>query len=97
MSHFASMCYSSPINTQVLFFDVHDRNFDDRSLNNLCILQIYSFILNPCDSMHDQLNNNAPNLKLKNLYGKARMNWMRKHGTLKFTTAQMNDIFVETC
>ena len=45
--------------------------------------------------MHDQPNNNGPNLKLNYLYGNARMNWMRNNGTLKFTRAHMNSILVE--
>ena len=48
------------------------------------------------DSVHDQPNDNGPNMKLNNFYGNARMNWMRHHGTLKFTSAHMNSVLVET-
>ena len=46
--------------------------------------------------MHDQKNDNGPNMKLKNLYGNARMNWMIHHGTLAFTPAHMNSALVAT-
>ena len=46
--------------------------------------------------MHDHKNDNGPNMKLKNLYGNARMNWMIHHGTLKFTLAHMNSALVAT-
>ena len=46
--------------------------------------------------MHYQTNNNDPNMKLKNVDGNARMNWMSHHGTLKFTPTHMNSILVET-
>ena len=47
--------------------------------------------------MHDQPNDNGPNTKLNNLYGSEIMNWMRNHGTLKFTPPHMNSVIVETC
>ena len=46
--------------------------------------------------MHDQKNDNGQNMKLKNLYGNAIMNWMRHHGTLKFTPSQKNYVLVAT-
>ena len=54
-------------------------------------------ILNLDNSVHDQPNINGPNLKLKNFYGIAIMNWIRKNGTLKFTSDHMNAILVEAC
>ena len=45
--------------------------------------------------MHDQPNENFPNLKLKNLYGNSIIGWMKKHVTLKFKLAHMNSILVE--
>ena len=93
---FASMCCSSPINTQVLFYDGNDRHFENRELKILCSHHNQYFILNTGDSVHDQPNSNSTKLKLKILHGNARMNWMRKHGNLKFTLANMNDILVET-
>ena len=35
-------------------------------------------------------------MKAKNIYGDARMNWFRKHGTPKFIPDHMNAIIVET-
>ena len=96
MSHFSSMCCSSPLKPQVLFYDGHGRHFDDRALNILCRHQIHYYVLSEVDSVHDQSNNNAPNIKLDNFYGNARMNWMRHHVTLKFTPPHMNSVFVET-
>ena len=96
MSHFPSMCCSSPLNTQVLFYDGHDIHFDDRALDILRRHNIRSFILNKGDYVHDQPNNNGPNMKLNNFYDNAKMNWMRHHGTLKFTPAHMNYVPVET-
>ena len=29
------------------------------------------------------------------MYGNARMNWMRHHGTLKFITSHMNSVLIE--
>ena len=46
--------------------------------------------------MHDQPSNNSPNINIKNLYGNARMNWMRHHGTLNFSLPHMNYVLVET-
>ena len=96
MSYLSSICGSSPLNPQVLLCGGHIRNFDDRALNILWSHHIKSFILNSGDFVHDQLNDNGPNLKLKYLFCEARMNWMRKHITLKFTIAQINATMVET-
>ena len=96
MSHFASMCCSSPLNPQVLFYDGHYINFGDSSSNILWSHHIQSFILNSGDSLHYHPKYNWPSLKLHNLYDNARMNWMRKHGTLNFATAHMNAVHVET-
>ena len=79
MSHFASMCCSSPLNPQVLLYDGHDIYFDDRALDILFKHNLQSFIIKAGDSVHDQPNDNSPNMKLNNLYGNARMNWMRHH------------------
>ena len=81
MSHFSSMCCSSPLNPQVLFYDVHDSHFDDRVLDIICRHNIQYFKLKAGYSMHDQPNDKVPNVKLKNLYGNAIMNWMRHHVT----------------
>ena len=46
---------------------------------------IHYFILKAGDSVHDKPDDNGPNMNQNNLYGNARMNRMRHHGTLKFT------------
>ena len=94
MSHFASMCFSSPLNTQVLFYDGYDSRFDDRALNILHKHNIQYFILKTGDSVHDHPNDNGPNIKLNNLYGDSRMNWMRHHETFNFSPPHMNSVFV---
>ena len=96
MSHFASVCLSSPINPQFILYDVHDIYFDVRALDILRRHNIQSFIIKAGDYMHDKPNNKGPNMKLNIFYGNERMNCMRHHGTLKFTLAQMNYVLVET-
>ena len=46
--------------------------------------------------MNDYPHNNFTNMKLNNLYGNARMNWMIHQGTLEFTPSHMNSVLVET-
>ena len=96
MSHFASNCLFSPLNNEVLFYNVHDRHFYDSSLDILCKYNIQSFILKAGDSVHDQPNYNVTNMTLKNMYVNAIINCMRKHGTLKFALAHMNSVLVAT-
>ena len=79
----------------MIFYDGHVINFDDRALNILQSHHIQYFILNAGDSIHDKKNDNDPNLKLKNIYGNERMNCTRKHRTLKFMPAHMDDILVK--
>ena len=74
----------------MIFYDVHNINFDDRSLNILWSRHIQSLILKTVDSVHDQSNNNDSNLKIKNFYINARINCMMKNATLKFTPPHMN-------
>ena len=96
MPHFAFTCFYYPLKLQVIFYDDHDIHFDDRALYILRRHHIQSFILKESDSIHDHPNNNDPNTNLNNFYGNARMNWIRKHGTLKFTLPYMNSVLVET-
>ena len=96
MAHFPSMCCSSPLNSQVLFYDGHGRNIDDREFDILHRQHIQYFTLNSGDYVHYQPNNNDPNTKFNILYGNARMNCMEHHGNLKFTPSCMNSVLVET-
>ena len=96
MVHFSSMCFSSTLNPQVLLYDGHGIHFDYRVLNILQSHHIQTFILKTGHYVHDQSNNNGPNLKLNNLYDNARMNWMSNHGTIKFTPSHINSVLVET-
>ena len=96
MSYFAYVCCYSYINPQVIFYDVHDRHFENRSLDILRKHNIHSVILKAGDSVHYHPNNKNPNMKLNNLYANAIMNWKIHHKTLKFTPAHMNSTLVST-
>ena len=96
ISHLFSVCWCSPIKPQVLFCGVHNIHFDDRKLNILCFYHIQSLTLRVCDSIHDHPNDNGPNLNIKSLYDSVIINWMRKHGTLKFILDHMDDFLVKT-
>ena len=96
MARFISMCCSSPLNPQVLFYDVRGSYFDDRELNILCKHNVQYLILKSGDYVHYQPKNNVPNKDLNNLYANTRMNWIRVHGTLKFSLPHMNYVLVET-
>ena len=96
IARFPSMCCSSTLNTQVLFCDFHGRIFDERALNIIRRHNIQYLISKEGDYVHDQPNDNDTKMKLKNLYGNVRMNWMMHHQTLKFSPPHMNYILVET-
>ena len=67
MSHSSWICFSFPLNPQVLLYDGHDINFDDRILKIFWGRHIQSFFLKVGNSVHGQPKDNVPNLKLKNL------------------------------
>ena len=73
MSHFSSMCFYYPLNTQVLFYDEHIRYVENSKFNILWFHHIQAFIRKVGDSVPDHINNNGSNLKLNNMYGYARM------------------------
>ena len=95
MSNFDSMCCSYPLNLQVLFYDGQVSHFNDRTLQILHRHNIHYFILMAGDYVHNQTNDNGTNMNLNNLYANERMNWMRHHGTLKFTPPHMNYVLIE--
>ena len=64
MSHFSSMCFSYPLDTQVLLYYFYASHFDDRMLNILWSHCIQSLILNSGNYVHNQKNYNGTNLKL---------------------------------
>ena len=74
MAHVYSMCCSSTLNPQVLFYDDHISHFYDRLLNILHNHNIQSFILKSGYSVYDQQNYNGPKSKINNFYGGTRMN-----------------------
>ena len=66
-SNFYSMCRYSILNYQVILYDGHFINFDNRAIEILQSYHIQDFILKSSDSVHEQPNNNGTNLKLKKL------------------------------
>ena len=96
MIHFKTFCGVNKINPQVLFYNFHISHFDDRAIHVIHQYHIKPFILKAIDSVNDPQNENGPNIKLKGLYGQARMNWQIQHGTLKFKTPHTNAVLVET-
>ena len=67
MTQFSNICSASPVNNQILFFDVHDSHFDNRALTQMQSKNIQPFILKAGDYINDQPNDNGPNSKLKDL------------------------------
>ena len=93
---FFSLYFYYYLNRQVLFCDIHDSHFDDRSLKILQSCHTQSFILKSGDSVHDHTNNNFANLNLNSLYFNTIMNRMRNHVTLKFMPSNINSVLVKT-
>ena len=60
MSHFTSMCFSSPLKPQVILCDGHGRNVYDRALDILHIQNIQSLILKADDYMNDHALRKSP-------------------------------------
>ena len=54
------------------------------------------FILKAVGYVYDHPIDNGPNMKLNNMYGNTRMEWMLYHGNLKFSPPHMNSVLVET-
>ena len=96
MINIKTVCGTNKLNIQVLFYDDHVRHFDGRAIHIIRSNHIKPFILKAGDSGNYQPNDNGHNLKLKGLYGQARMKWQRQHGTPKFTNSHMNYVLVET-
>ena len=68
MTQLSNICDASPVNNQILFFDVYDSHFDNRALTQMKIKNVQPFILKTGDSITDKRNDNRPNSKLKNIY-----------------------------
>ena len=68
MNQLSNICGANPINNQILFFDGHDSQFDDRALTKMKIKNIQPFILKAGESINDQPNDNVHNSKLKAFY-----------------------------
>ena len=96
MAHSSSTYGSSPIITHVILYYVHRSHFWHQVLNILKCNHIQAVILISGESIHNQPNNNGPNLMLKSFFCNSWMNWMREHVTLKFTVYQINAVIGET-
>ena len=95
ISHFTSMCFYSPLNNQVIFYDVHESHFYYREFNILQSHHFQFFFLNSGESVHSHPNNNGTKYKFNHMYGYAIMNYMRKHITLNFMLSHMNYVLLE--
>ena len=96
MLPFKTVCGANNINPQVLYYDGHVSYFKNRAINIILSHHIKPFIIKAGESRNDQTNDNVTNLKMKGLYGQARMNWQRQPGISMFTTKQMNYVLVKT-
>ena len=94
--NFKTVCGANNINPQVLLYDGHVSHFGNRAIHILLSHHIKPFIIKADESINENPNDNVPNLKLKGIYGKARINCQRQHRTPKFTTEEMNYVLVET-
>ena len=81
MMHLKNVCVANNLNPQVLFYDFHDSQFDDRIVHILLSHHIRLFIIKAGDSGNIHTNDDVPNLKLKGFYAQAIMNWQRQHAT----------------
>ena len=95
MDHLPSMCWSSALNTQVIFYDGHDRQFDDMALIILLSHHIHSLIVKEGYYFHEYPKDNGTILNLKSFYSNTGMNWTIEYGTLQFNPAHTNAIVVE--
>ena len=92
MTQFSNICGASPVNKQILFFDGHDRHFDERTPTQMQIKNIQPFVLKAGDSIDDQPNVNGPNSKLKSICKIPKSKWMLKYGTTRFQPYHMKII-----
>ena len=88
--------WSKKLNPQFLFSCGHGSHFYDRAIHILHSHHIQPFVLKAGDSVNDQPNDNAPNLKLKGLYGQSTINWQIQHVNPKFKNYHINAVLVET-
>ena len=63
--HLKNVCGENKLYLQLILYDGHGRNFDNRTIHILRSNHIKPFILKAGDSGNDHPNDNGPNLKLK--------------------------------
>ena len=95
MTQSSKLCYSSPLNNHILFFDGHDSHFKNSALRQMMCKNIQPFVLKSGDSISNQTNHNGPNAKLKYLYKMAKSAWILTYEMTKFTPHHMNSVLVE--
>ena len=96
MTQFSNICGASPVNNQILFFDGHESHFENGALRQMTWKNIQPFVLKSGDSINDQPKYNDKNYKLESLYNVAKIVWMPKYGTIKFSPHHMNSVLVES-
>ena len=74
-SLFSSTCGDRNINPQILFFNIHERRFYERTTHLLWYHHIYPFIIKVDNYTNDNPNDNGPNLKIKRYHGIAKVKW----------------------
>ena len=67
MTQLYSVCGTYPVNSQIIFLDIHDSNFEDLALRNMKCRKIQPFVSKEGDSINDQPYDNGPNVKLTSL------------------------------
>ena len=96
MTQFSNICYSSPVNNQILFLYGHNSQFYSRALTQMQRKHIQPFIPKYCDFINYQPNDNGPNSKLKAIYNILKTEWMLKYGTRRFQPHHMNSALADT-
>ena len=95
MTQFSNICGASPVNNQIIFFDGHDRHFDERTLTQMQMKNIQPFVVKASDYINNQPNDNGPNSELKAIYNILKTKWILKYGTTRFQPHHMNYVLVE--
>ena len=63
----------------MLIYDGHIKNFDDRAITVLWSNYIQTYNIKAYNYANDYTNDIGTNLRLKGMYGNARVNWKRNN------------------
>ena len=94
-TQFSNVCGASPVNNQILPFDVHSIHANDGTPRQIMYKKIQLFVLKSGYYINDQTNDNDPNDKLESLYILAKSVWMLKYGTKNISPHHMNSVLFE--